>query len=254
MKKVCFSSLKGGSGKSSVAILTGNLLSKAGYRVLMIDLDIQNSLSFYYLDDFRVVDKNNLALALQMRSLPENIVDSNYSEKLKIIPSSYGLIDLRAINEKSLSRLMPDIYDYFDYCLLDCPPTLDNIVLNALYASDLIISPCRLSIFDYKGLQFLGDKIYHEINGLDRWNILINFYRAPRTDKESNLTAQYLSMFQDVFKNIFDVKIPESVLIQKAIDTREPISRAKNKEKVFNCFFEIADYITGKEFVMTGRF
>lgn len=207
MKTIAFSSLKGGTGKTSICILTGNLLAKSGYRILMIDFDIQNSLSFYYINDFDIVDNKNLALALQTKDLHKNIVDSNYSENLKIIPSSYGLIDLRAINEKTLSRIMSQLEIDFDFCLCDCPPTLDNIVLNAFHASDLIISPCRLTKFDFKGLIFLKEKIDIEVDGLYKWKILINFFRAPRSNNDDNLTNQYLKLFNDTFSNILVLKL-----------------------------------------------
>ncbi|MBN2531856.1 MAG: ParA family protein [Spirochaetales bacterium] len=254
MKSIAFCSLKGGTGKSSLCILTGNYLAKAGARVLMIDFDMQNSLSFYYINNFDLVDSRNLALALQTRDLSGHILDSQYHENLKVIASSYNLIDLRAINEKTLIRLLPRIDDQFDYCLFDCPPTLDNIVFNALHGADLIISPCRLSKFDYKGLVFLKEKIDLDVEGLDKWKILINFFRPPRSDNEDNMINQYLSLFYGTFNNILDFRMPESVYIQKSIDLFEVISHAKNKEKVFNSFKELVGFITGNNFERIRRF
>lgn len=254
MKTIAFSSLKGGTGKSSLCILTGNYLVKTGFRVLMIDFDIQNSLSFYYLDDFDVIDCRNLALALQTRNLSSHIVDSTYNENLKVIASSYNLIDLRAINEKVLTRLLPQIAEHFDYCLFDCPPTLDNIVFNALHSADFIISPCRLSKFDYKGLVFLKEKINLDINGLDKWKILISFFRPPRSDNEDNMINQYLTLFSNTFNNILDFRIPESVYIQKSIDLFEVISQAQNKEKVLNAFTELVGFISQNNFEVLRRF
>ena len=254
MKTIAFSSLKGGTGKSSLCILTGNYLAKTGFRVLMIDFDIQNSLSFYYLDDFDVIDSRNFALALQTRDLSSHIVNSTYHENLKVIASSYNLIDLRAINEKVLTRLLPQIAEYFDYCLFDCPPTLDNIVFNALHCADLIISPCRLSKFDYKGLVFLKEKIDLDIKGLDKWKILINFFRPPRSDNDDNMINQYLTLFSNTFNNILDFKIPESVYIQKSIDLFEVISKAQNKVKVLNAFTELVGFISQNNFEVLRRF
>lgn len=254
MKTIAFCSLKGGTGKSSLCILTGNYLAKSGFRVLMIDFDIQNSLSFYYVDDFDMVDSRNLALALQTRDLTAHILESHYHPNLKVIASSYNLVDLRAINEKILCRLLPQITERFDYCLFDCPPTLDNIVLNALHGADLIISPCRLSKFDYKGLVFLKEKIDLEVDALDKWKILINFFRPPRSDNEDNMINQYLSLFHDTFDNILDFRIPESIHVQKSIDLFEVISKAKNKEKLFQAFEEMVGYVTGNNFEVLRRF
>ncbi len=62
---VSFSSVKGGTGKTSLCIHVANYCAAAGYKVLVIDFDIQNSLSFYYLDEIFAADRKNLALALK---------------------------------------------------------------------------------------------------------------------------------------------------------------------------------------------
>jgi len=254
MKIITFSSIKGGTGKSSLAILTGNLLAKSGYRVLMIDTDIQNSLSFYYLDELGLADEKNLAIAFFLKDLEKNVVDSNYDERLKIVPASFGLIEFRTAHPKTLRRLLPQIENRFDYCIVDSPPTYNNLVLNGMVAADLIISPCKLSQFDYKGLAFFRAKVQEEAEAADRWRILINFFRSPRSESEDNLTNQYLNLFKTTFNNILDFQIPETVYIPRAIDTREVISQARAKERVFDAFYRLADYVADRELVPEGRF
>ena len=73
---VSFSSIKGGTGKTSLCIHVANYCAAAGYKVLVIDFDIQNSLSFYYLDEISAADRKNLALALNSRDLKGNILPS----------------------------------------------------------------------------------------------------------------------------------------------------------------------------------
>ena len=254
MKTITFSSIKGGTGKTSIAILAGNLLARSGLRVLMLDLDIQNSLSFYYLADPGEAGEKNIARALLARDLPANILDSGYSEKLKIVPSALELVDLRALNEKTLNRLIPQVEDDFDICIIDTAPSYDNLVLNGLQAADLIISPCRLSGFDYKGLHFLKGKIAEDLAGGDHWNILINFYRQPRGSREDNPTRQYLSLFRESFPNTLPFEIPESTLIRKAVDTREIISQAATKQRVFGAIVQLAGFMAEKELVLKGGF
>jgi len=254
MKTIAFSTIKGGTGKTSIAILLGNRLARSGQRVLMLDLDIQNSLSFYYLADPGEAAERNLARALLERDLPGNILDSGYSENIKIIPSALELVDLRALNEKTLTRLKPQIAEDFDICIIDTPPSYDNLVLNGLQAADLIISPCRLAGFDYKGLHFLKGKIMEDLCCPDSWKILINFYRKPRSNKEDNPTRQYLSLFRESFPNILPFEIPETTLIRKAIDTGETVSQAIAKQGVFNATAQLADLVAEKELVLEGSF
>ena len=191
MKTITFSNLKGGTGKSSLVILTGNLLSKAGHRVLIIDSDIQNFVSRYYLKDLEIVKNKNFALTLVARDLTSNIADTVYSDNLKLVPSAFELAYLQEISEKTLSQLLPQVESLFDYCIIDTAPVFTRIVLNCLHAADLIISPCRLSRLVFTGLFCLQNKINQEMGSLNKWKILINFFRQPRTDSEANFTKQF---------------------------------------------------------------
>ena len=251
MKTISFSSIKGGTGKTSLAILTGNLLAKAGYKILMVDLDIQNSLTFYYLDFLS--EDQNAARALQEDALPDNILPTT-TDRIHILPSSLNLLKLRSLNTKTLQRLLPQVNGEFDYCVIDSAPTLDNISLNGLQAADLIITPARLDMFDFKSLQFLGEQLELETDRSDAWKIIINFYRQPRSDSQGNLFNQFSDVYQQNFPNLLDIKIPESVLIQKAVNVREIISPAKVKQKVFSALVELAEHITGQPLKVEGGF
>ena len=77
METITFASIKGGTGKSSLTILSANLLASRGFKVLVIDLDVQNSTTFYYLDQAEDVEQRNIARALQTQHLAVNILASN---------------------------------------------------------------------------------------------------------------------------------------------------------------------------------
>ena len=77
MKTIAFSSIKGGTGKSSLAILISNMLGQQDYRVLVIDMDVQNSATFYYLDKANGVDQKNVARALQTQDVAPNVLRHN---------------------------------------------------------------------------------------------------------------------------------------------------------------------------------
>src|SRR6056297_1535257 len=166
MKVITFSLIKGGTGKTTTSILVANALASDGYRVLVIDMDIQNSLSFYYLDNAEVIENQNIAFALHTGNLESNILRSNYTG-VDIIPSSFTLVDLRALSPQKLKRLIEKAELLYDFIIIDTAPTYDNIVLNALNASDMIISPSRTSQFDYKGLLFFQEKLLTETEKID---------------------------------------------------------------------------------------
>ncbi len=105
MKTICVSSIKGGSGKSSLCILVANYAAAAGYRVLVADLDIQNSASSYYLDSPDGADRKNIASVLHTERLVENILPSIYPG-IDLLASSLDLVKLRAISDRTLRRIL----------------------------------------------------------------------------------------------------------------------------------------------------
>jgi chromosome partitioning protein len=242
MKTVAFSAIKGGVGKSSICILTANYLASTGARVLLIDLDIQNSLTFYYSPDEH--EKKNIAQALIDQDLSGNVVE--VGDNISLIPSSLNLVQLRSLNTKTLKRSIAAIESDFDFCLIDCPPALDNIVLNAVNASDLIISPVRFSQFDWKSAVFFSEQIERETGKLSNWRLLFNFYRQPRTNNPDAEINQYLELFTlDFGDAVLNTRIPETGFVKKAIDTKTIISKAKTKEKLYKAIESLCFEIVG---------
>ena len=192
---ISFSSIKGGTGKTSICIHVANYCAAAGYRVLVIDFDVQNSLSFYYLDELSVTERKNLALALNTKDLVGNIVPSNCFG-IDILASSFSLINLRTIGANTLRRMIAEAKPGYDFIFIDCAPTYDNLVQNAIGASDLIFTPVRLSQFDFKGALFYRDQITQDTDRIGAWRIIFNFYKAPRT-KIPNLFECSMNLFSE---------------------------------------------------------
>ena len=243
MKTTAFSSIKGGTGKSSLAILTANYCAAAGARVLVVDLDIQNSASFFYLAHPEDAERKNIAAALQSGDLAGNIVPSN-TAGVDLLSSAFALVNLRACSERTLRKAIAAAVLPYDFAFIDCAPTYDNLVLNAVNASDLIITPVRMSQFDWKGARFYQDQLTADTDKAAAWRILFNFYRPPRSDSPDTLANQYETQFREAFGGkILPVAIPESALVQRAIDTRESITEAETKRKLFGAIKDLAAFI-----------
>ena len=218
---VSFSSIKGGTGKTSLCIHVANYCAAAGYRVLVVDFDIQNSLSFYYLDELSVTERKNLALALNSKDLGGNILPSNCFG-IDILASSFSLTNLRTIGANTLRRMIAETKPNYDFILIDCAPTYDNLVQNAICASDLILTPVRLSQFDFKGALFYRDQIAQDTDRLPAWRIVFNFYKVPRTVSSESLRTQYETHFRSTWDGIIlPVQIPETTLLRRRIETRK---------------------------------
>ena len=242
MKIISFSSIKGGTGKSSLCILTANYAASAGYRVLVADLDLQNSLSSYYLDSPDPAEQHNIAVALHSERLAKNIIPTT-CRGVDLLASSLDLVKLRAIGEHTLRRILATSSLPYDFLFIDTAPTFDNLVLNAYHAADLILTPVSFSQFDLKSARFLHSMIYRETDKIHAWHLLFNFYKQSRSDNPDTLRNQYETLFRDTFGDtILPNTIPESSLIRRSIDTGEKITTAAAKAPLYEAITALADY------------
>lgn len=252
MKTISFSSIKGGTGKSSLCILTANYAASAGYRVLVADLDLQNSATSYYLDSPEEADHKNIAATLHTERLIENIIPSNYPG-IDLLASSLDLVKLRAIGERTIKRILDATPLPYDFLFIDTPPTYDNLVLSAIHAADLIITPVAFSQFDFKGALFFQSQLRRETDKLPAWHLLFNFYRPARSDNPDTLRNQYEALFRDAFGDIFaPVTIPETSLIRRSIDTGERITPSQAKAPLHSAIASLAAYCGADR--SSGRF
>lgn len=251
MNVITLSSLKGGVGKSSITIQLANCLGMAGKKVLVIDMDLNNSVSSYYLTDETKenIGSKNIADALSKtgNKLTDFTVPTQ-RRNVDLIASSLYLIDLRGLSERRLSQLLPTLQDNYDFVIVDCQPTYDNLVLNAYYAADWIITPINLSLFDYNTALFLRDKIATETDKIDNWFLQINGYNQNFSDAKTGKQKEYLSVFRSNFENL----TPEAAWLPwtpaiKAVIDRNMFLSATNKEncichpKLFNSLCNFTD-------------
>jgi len=197
---VSFSSIKGGVGKTHAAILLANALASAGKRVLLIDSDLNNSLSFHYLDAeaMRESDRRNLYYALsdEKQDLSDFAVRTR-TEGVSLIASSPHLADIRAVNEWRLSRMLPSLYGKYDTLIIDCHPTYDNIVLNALHAADYVITPVLKDTFSYNAAKYLAETLPRDAPDVKNWFVLLNGYNSRFEESKSGLQKDFLDLYRD---------------------------------------------------------
>lgn len=150
---------KGGAGKTTTTINLGAALALEGYRVVLIDFDAQGSLTYAM-----GIDDSNPTIADALmgdRSVTELIVER---EGMHIVPAGTALADVEFAFAKSEDRLnhlkdlvanLPDA----DFVLIDCPPSLSLLTLNALVASDEVLIPMQLDVLSLRGLDMMLDTI-----------------------------------------------------------------------------------------------
>lgn len=159
-----FANQKGGVAKTTSTFNVGAALAKRGNKVLMIDLDPQASLTIYaglepYEQEQTIVD----VMKRQTMDAREAIV--NIRENLDIITSRIELSAVenellsRTARELILSRALAPVKAIYDYIVIDCPPQLSTLTINALACTDKVIIPCKTDYLAYRGLKQLLETV-----------------------------------------------------------------------------------------------
>ena len=151
---------KGGVGKTTSTITLGGLLAERGYRVLLVDTDPHASLSYYFGIESEDLDLSVYDLFVQVSSkeqIMQSLCPTQY-DNIDILPATMGLATLdRSLGSKGgmglvLKKAMKTLHDEYDYVLMDCPPVLGVLMVNALAACHRIIVPVQTEFLALKGL------------------------------------------------------------------------------------------------------
>ncbi len=217
---------KGGCGKTTTAVNLAHALSKKGYRTLLIDFDPQAHTTYSLgIENVRGACEFLEAYARTgALGIDEFIVKRD--ENLFVLPSSVGLSAL----EQKLSNRPDKLFiayklfsankSQYDYCIIDCPPNLGMLALNAVFASDHVIIPLMTCTLSYKGLEVLN-KVLEMTAGLHP-NKLSLLYLLTQYDRR----FRYSLDFYDKLRSSLSTKLMRTV-IRTNISLREAAAEGK---------------------------
>ena len=244
-KIISFANQKGGVGKSTSAINIASALGQMGKKTLLVDLDPQgNTTSGVGLNKKQI--KTSSYDVLIARAEVQSAITKTAFKNLDILPSNitlagaeFELVDTEN-RESRLKTALDKIKDSYDYVIIDCPPSLGLLTLNALGASNGVVVPMLCEYFSLEGLTQLMITI-REVKkrfnpSLDLTGILITMYNG-----RLNLSAEVLHELKKFYSDkLFKTMIPRSVRLSEAPSYGEPIQYYDGRSKCAEAYNEVA--------------
>ena len=249
---IAIANQKGGVGKTTTAINLSACLAEKGQRVLVIDIDPQGNTTSGLGIAKDNVDNTIYEVMLQEIDISDAICKDIF-ENLDIIPSNVNLagaeIDLIDIENREyiLKNAINTVRNNYDYVILDCPPSLSMLTVNAMTAADTVLVPIQCEYYALEGLT----QLIHTINLVKKkLNPLLELEGVVFTmyDARTNLSLQVVENVKDnLQQNIYKTIIPRNIRLAEAPSYGLPINKYDPKSTGAESYMRLADEVIERE-------
>ncbi|MBM1171121.1 ParA family protein [Microvirga arabica] len=224
---------KGGVGKTTTAINLGTALAAIGERVLIIDLDPQGNASTGLGIDRKNRQTSTYHVLAGEASLEESITDT-VVPGLSVAPSTLDLlgVELEIANERNRAHRLrsaiqelsaSEVIEPFTYILIDCPPSLNLLTINALTAADAVLVPLQCEFFALEGLSQLL-KTVEQVRSALNPELTIHGVVLTMFDPRNNLSGQVVAdVRQFMGAKVYETMIPRNVRVSEAPSHGKPV-------------------------------
>lgn len=249
-KTIAIANQKGGVGKTTTSINLSACLAEKGKKVLVIDTDPQGNTTSGF-----GIDKNNLdntiyELILGECSISDCII-KKVMDNISVVPSNVNLaaaeIELIGIDKKEyiLRKEVDYIKDEYDFIIIDCPPSLNMLTINAMTTADSVLVPIQCEYYALEGLS----QLIHTINLVkERLNPDLSMEGVVFTmyDSRTNLSMQVVENVKENLKQkIYNTLIPRNIRLAEAPSHGMPINLYDAKSAGSEAYMQLAEEVIG---------
>ncbi|MER1998259.1 MAG: AAA family ATPase [Lysinibacillus sp.] len=244
-KVLAIANQKGGVGKTTTAVNLSASLAKLGKRVLLIDIDPQGNTTSGV--GVAKSDVEYCVYDILIEDEPvENVISSTKQENLYIVPSTISLagaeIELVSTisREHRLKEALKDVRTQFDYIVIDCPPSLGLLTLNALTASDGVLIPVQCEYYALEGLSQLLSTVRLVQKHLNK-ELQIEGVLLTMLDARTNLGLQVIEEVKKYFREkVYHSIIPRNIRLSEAPSHGLPVALYDERSRGAETYLELA--------------
>jgi len=243
---------KGGVGKSTTAVNLGACLALLGKHILLVDIDPQGNATTGLGIDKRTIENDSYALLLGEIGARAAIIPTDV-ENLAIIPATANLAGAEVelvtalARESRLRQALSEVAEQYDYILVDCPPSLGLLTINALVAADQMIIPIQAEFYALEGLSQLTaivQRVKEALNPrLEILGVLVTMF-----DGRTRLAVEVLDEVVRYFpEQVFKTQIPRNIRLSEAPSFGKPVVLFDVRSRGAQAYLDLAREVTALE-------
>lgn len=252
VKVIAIANQKGGVGKTTTSINLSACLAEKNKKVLVIDIDPQGNTTSGFGIDKNALENTIYELILGECSIGDCII-KNVISNVSVLPANVNLaaaeIELIGIERKEyiLRNEVDYIKEEYDYIIIDCPPSLNMLTINAMTTADSVLVPIQCEYYALEGLS----QLIHTMNlvkerlnpDLEMEGVVFTMY-----DSRTNLSMQVVeNVKENLNQKIYKTLIPRNIRLAEAPSRGMPISMYDIKSAGAEAYMQLADEVINRE-------
>ena len=247
-RTIAIANQKGGVGKSTTAINLSSCLGEMGQKVLTIDMDPQGNTTSGMGVEKNEVENTIYELLLGESKLEDCIIPLKF-DNLSLVPSNVNLagaeIELIGVDDKEfiLKKAIDQVRDQYDFIIIDCPPSLNMLTINAMTTADTVLVPIQCEYYALEGLSQLMhtiELVQERLNPeLEMEGVVFTMY-----DARTNLSMQVVENVKDhLNQKVYKTMIPRNIRLAEAPSYGMPINLYDAKSAGAESYMALADEV-----------